>query len=167
MHENFKNFTLRAMHNKLRKSSGNSGDQMKSNDVNDLKRSTIFKNKTNVFRFDSVITEKRAVQKRFVRCFSSAAWRYRALRYSPANLRAWKALISCLTSSPPKKTVIFAQFTGNTLGIMHRNCFVWSVCRVQKLYGYILRKTSLNFALLHFAPQELLTQGKKKEYDWA
>lgn len=63
------------MHNKLRKSSGNSGDQMKSNDVNDFKHSTIFKNKTNVFRFDSVINEKRAVQKRFFRCFSPAAWR--------------------------------------------------------------------------------------------
>ena len=53
------------MHNKLRKSSGNSGDQMKSNDVNDFKRSTIFKNKTNVFRFDSVITEKGQFKKVF------------------------------------------------------------------------------------------------------
>ena len=60
------------MHNKLRKSSGNSGDQMKSNNVNDFKHSTIFKNKTNVFRFDSVINEKRAVKKSFFRCFSPA-----------------------------------------------------------------------------------------------
>ena len=63
------------MHNKLRKSSGNSGDQMKSNDVNDFKHSTILENKTNVFRFDSVINEKRAVQKSFFRRFSPAAWR--------------------------------------------------------------------------------------------
>ena len=53
------------MHNKLRKSSGNSGNQMKSNDVNDFKNSTFFKNKTNAFRFGSVINEKRAVQKSF------------------------------------------------------------------------------------------------------
>ena len=39
---------------------------MKSNDVNDFKHPTIFKNKTNVFRFDSVINEKRAVQCFFV-----------------------------------------------------------------------------------------------------
>ena len=50
------------MHNKLRKSSGNSGDQMKLNDVNDFKHLTFFKNKTNTFRFGSVINEKRAVQ---------------------------------------------------------------------------------------------------------
>ena len=53
------------MHNKLRRSSGNSGDQMKSNDVNDFKYSTFFKNKTNAFRFGSVINEKRAVQNGF------------------------------------------------------------------------------------------------------
>ena len=53
------------MHNKLRKSSGNSGDQMKSNNVNDFKHSTVFKNKTNAFRIGSVINEKRAVQKGF------------------------------------------------------------------------------------------------------
>ena len=40
---------------------------MKSNDVNDFKHSTIFKNKANVFRFDSGINEKRAVQ-----CFFSS-----------------------------------------------------------------------------------------------
>ena len=62
------------MHNKLRKSSGNSGDQMKSNDVNDFKHSTLFKNKTNAFRFGSVINEKGAVQKGSF-CFSSVDWR--------------------------------------------------------------------------------------------